>query len=55
MIGIDIVGIERIKKMHEKFGDKFYNRFLNEEEKDIVKKQKQQQDFGLQKRQRAKQ
>ena len=38
MIGIDIVGIERIKKMHEKFGDKFYNRFLNEEEKDIVKK-----------------
>ncbi len=33
MIGIDIVGIERIKKMHEKFGDKFYNRFLNEEEK----------------------
>ena len=38
MIGIDIVSIDRIKKMHEKFGDKFYNRFLDEEEKEFVKK-----------------
>ena len=33
MIGIDIVSIDRIKKMYEKFGDKFYDRFLCEDEK----------------------
>lgn len=37
MIGIDIVIIDRIKKMHEKFGDKFYDRFLDESEKALVK------------------
>lgn len=38
MIGIDIVSVDRIKKMHEKFGDKFYDRFLSEDEKVLVKK-----------------
>lgn len=37
MIGIDIVSIDRIKKMYEKFGDKFYDRFLCEDEKKLVK------------------
>ncbi len=37
MIGIDIVSIDRIKKMHEKFGDKFYDRFLCEDEKESIK------------------
>ncbi|WWW11625.1 holo-ACP synthase [Arcobacter cryaerophilus gv. pseudocryaerophilus] len=37
MIGIDIVSIDRIKKMHEKFGDKFYDRFLCEDEKEFIK------------------
>ena len=37
MIGIDIVSIDRIKKMHEKFGDKFYDRFLCEDEKRVYK------------------
>jgi holo-[acyl-carrier protein] synthase len=32
MIGIDIVRIERIQRMFEKFGHKAYARFLNEEE-----------------------
>ena len=32
MIGIDIVRIERIKRMFERFGVKAYARFLNEEE-----------------------
>ncbi len=40
MIGIDIVSIDRIKKMHEKFGDKFYDRFLCEDEKEFIKKVK---------------
>ena len=37
MIGIDIVSIDRIKKMYEKFGDKFYDRFLCEDEKEFIK------------------
>lgn len=37
MIGIDIVSISRIEKMYEKFGDKFYDRFLSEEEKTYIK------------------
>ncbi|AXK48063.1 holo-ACP synthase [Aliarcobacter trophiarum LMG 25534] len=37
MIGIDIVSIDRVKKMYEKFGDKFYDRFLSENEKEFVK------------------
>lgn len=32
MIGIDIVRIERIKRMFERFGQKAYERFLNEDE-----------------------
>ena len=36
MIGIDIVSIDRIKKMYEKFGDKFYDRFLCEDEKKLA-------------------
>ena len=37
MIGIDIVSIDRIKKMYEKFGDKFYDRFLCKDEKEFIK------------------
>jgi len=37
MIGIDIVSINRVKKLYEKFGDKFYDRFLNEDEKKLIK------------------
>lgn len=38
MIGIDVTSIERIKKMHEKFGRKAYARFLDEEEIELVKR-----------------
>ncbi len=38
MIGIDIVSISRIKKMYEKFGQKAYEKFLNEDEIKLVKK-----------------
>lgn len=38
MIGIDIVSIDRIKKMYEKFGEKFYERFLSQKECELVKK-----------------
>ncbi len=38
MIGIDITSINRIKKMYEKFGQKAYERFLNEEEIALIKK-----------------
>ncbi len=37
MIGIDITSIDRIKNMHEKFGRKAYERFLNDEEIALVK------------------
>jgi len=37
MIGIDVVLIDRIKKMYDKFGDKFYDRFLSKKEKSLVK------------------
>ncbi len=37
MIGIDIVRVERIEKMFEKFGKKAYQRFLSEEELSLVK------------------
>ncbi len=37
MIGIDIVRVERIAKMHEKFKDKAYARFLSEDEIALVK------------------
>ena len=37
MIGIDIVSINRIEKMYEKFGEKFYDRFLTKDEKLLVK------------------
>lgn len=38
MIGIDIVSIKRIKKMHDKFSDKAYKKFLSEDEIKLVKK-----------------
>eukprot|EP01029_Cantina_marsupialis_P002716 TRINITY_DN12595_c0_g1_i1.p1 TRINITY_DN12595_c0_g1~~TRINITY_DN12595_c0_g1_i1.p1 ORF type:complete len:117 (+),score=1.17 TRINITY_DN12595_c0_g1_i1:277-627(+) len=38
MIGIDVVSINRIKSMYEKFGDKAYQRFLSEEEIALVKR-----------------
>ncbi|XOB61882.1 holo-ACP synthase [Campylobacterota bacterium DY0563] len=37
MIGIDIASIQRIEKMYEKFGQKAYARFLDEEEIVLVK------------------
>lgn len=37
MIGIDIVRIERIGKMYEKFGHKAYARFLSDKEIALVK------------------
>lgn len=36
-IGIDIVEIERIKKLHDKFGDKFPEKILNEKEIEYLK------------------
>lgn len=38
MLGCDIVEINRIKKAIEKHGDRFINRILSEEEKEIFKK-----------------
>ncbi|RXK13507.1 holo-ACP synthase [Halarcobacter mediterraneus] len=38
MIGIDVTSINRIKKMHEKFGKKAYERFLDEEEITLIKR-----------------
>ena len=38
MIGIDITSINRIEKMYEKFGIKAYERFLNPEEIELIKK-----------------
>ena len=38
MIGIDVASISRIKKMHDKFGRKAYEKFLNEDEIVLVKK-----------------
>ncbi|MDN5076371.1 holo-ACP synthase, partial [Aliarcobacter butzleri] len=38
MIGIDITSTDRIKKMYEKFGDKFYEKFLNPDEIELIKK-----------------
>lgn len=38
MIGIDIVSINRIKTLKDKFEDKFLDRFLSENEKLIVNK-----------------
>lgn len=37
MLGIDIVSINRIEKMIEKFGDKALKRFLNDKEIALVK------------------
>lgn len=37
MIGIDVVRIERIESMYEKFGVKAYQRFLDEEEMILAK------------------
>ncbi|MGE4383289.1 MAG: holo-ACP synthase [Arcobacter sp.] len=38
MIGIDITSIDRIKKMYEKFGIKAYEKFLNTNEIELIKK-----------------
>lgn len=38
MIGIDIVSIKRIEKMHERFQNKAYEKFLSKKEISIVKK-----------------
>ncbi|RXJ91145.1 holo-ACP synthase [Arcobacter sp. CECT 8983] len=38
MIGIDIVSIDRIKNMYEKFGRKAYERFLKDEEIELIKR-----------------
>ena len=38
MIGIDIVSIDRIKRMHERFGVKAYEKFLNPKEIELVKR-----------------
>ena len=38
MIGIDITSIERIAKMYEKFGEKAYERFLDNDEILLVKR-----------------
>lgn len=38
MIGIDLVSIDRIKKMYEKFGNKAYEKFLSENEIKLIKK-----------------
>ncbi|MCI6988907.1 MAG: holo-ACP synthase [Campylobacter sp.] len=37
MIGIDIVKIERISKIRAKFGAKFMNKFLNQNEQFLIK------------------
>lgn len=38
MVGVDIVSIDRIKKMHDKFGKKAYEKFLSHDEILLVKK-----------------
>ena len=38
MIGIDIVSINRIEKMYNKFGIKAYQKFLSDKEIELVKK-----------------
>ncbi len=38
MIGIDIASIDRIKNMYEKFGRRAYERFLNDEEIELIKR-----------------
>lgn len=38
MIGIDVTSVQRIKKMHERFGEKAYLRFLDEEEIALIKR-----------------
>ncbi|UTJ06246.1 holo-ACP synthase [Arcobacter roscoffensis] len=38
MIGIDVASVDRIKRMHEKFGRKAYERFLDDEEIALIKR-----------------
>ncbi|SKB35894.1 holo-ACP synthase [Malaciobacter marinus] len=38
MIGIDVTSINRIKKMHDRFGIKAYEKFLSDKEILLVKK-----------------
>ncbi len=44
-IGNDVVEIERIKKIYEKFGDHFAKRILNAEEFEIFRGKKNQIQF----------
>ena len=55
MIGIDITSIDRIKKMHEKFGIKAYEKFLNPKEIELIKKPDTAAGFWAKKRQLVKQ
>ncbi len=38
MIGIDVTSVNRIKRMYEKFGQKAYRRFLDDEEIELIKR-----------------
>lgn len=38
MIGIDVASVDRIKRMYEKFGRKAYERFLDDEEIELIKR-----------------
>ena len=38
MLGIDVVSINRIKRMHEKFGIKAYEKFLNPKEIELIRR-----------------
>ncbi|PLY06492.1 MAG: holo-ACP synthase [Arcobacter sp.] len=38
MIGIDVTSVNRIKNMYEKFGRKAYERFLDDEEIDLIRR-----------------
>lgn len=38
MTGIDITSINRIKRMHEKFGRRAYEKFLSEDEITLIKR-----------------
>jgi holo-[acyl-carrier protein] synthase len=38
MIGIDLIKIDRVEKMIDRFGNKALSRFLNEDEMQLIKK-----------------
>ena len=37
-IGLDMVNIDRVKKIHEKYGDRFVSKILNYSEIELYKK-----------------